>query len=253
MADERRVGAALVVIGNEVLSGRTRDANTQFIGAQLNELGIRLGEVRIIADTCDAIIEAVNALRVRNDYVFTTGGIGPTHDDITAQCIAQAFGVALVCDPGAVALLKRHYGPERFNDSRKRMAYVPEGAMLIDNPVSAAPGFQIENVYVMAGIPRIMQAMFKGIAHRLSGGKPLLSITIATDLGEGMLAADLGRLQDEFSEVEIGSYPSTAQGRMGVRLVLRSTDPKTLAAAGKACRAMVLGLGGEARELDYTA
>jgi molybdenum cofactor synthesis domain-containing protein len=242
-----------VVIGNEVLSGRTRDANTQFIGANLNELGVRLTEVRVVPDTCDAIGEAVNALRARNDYVFTTGGIGPTHDDITAQCVAQAFGVELTCDPNAVALLKRHYGPERFNESRKRMAYVPKGASLIENPVSAAPGFQIENVYVMAGIPRIMQAMFKGIAHRLSGGKPLLSRTIATNLGEGVLAEDLGRLQDEFAEVEIGSYPSTAQGRMGVRLVLRSTDPETLAVAGEACRAMVLALGGEAQELDYTA
>jgi len=253
MVGEKLVNAALVVIGNEVLSGRTRDANTQFIGETLNALGVRLVEVRIVADSCDAIAEAVNTLRVRNDYVFTTGGIGPTHDDITAQCVAQAFGVELVCDPDAVALLKRHYGPERFNDSRKRMAYVPQGASLIENPVSAAPGFQMENVFVMAGIPRIMQAMFKGIAHRLSGGKPLLSQTIATNLGEGVLATDLGRLQDEFSDVEIGSYPSTAQGRMGVRLVLRSTDPETLAVAGEACRAMVLALGGEAQELDYTA
>jgi molybdenum cofactor synthesis domain-containing protein len=253
MGAEKQVNAALVVIGNEVLSGRTRDANTQFIGENLNALGVRLAEVRIVPDSCDAIVEAVNALRARNDYVFTTGGIGPTHDDITAQCVAEAFGVALVAHDDAVALLKRHYGPERFNDARKRMAYVPEGANLIDNPVSAAPGFQIENVFVMAGIPRIMQAMFKSIAHRLSGGKPMLSKTIATNLGEGVLAGALGQLQDEFGDVEIGSYPSTAQGRMGVRLVLRSTDPETLAVAGEACRTMVLELGGEARELDYTA
>jgi molybdenum cofactor synthesis domain-containing protein len=253
MGAEKQVNAALVVIGNEVLSGRTRDANTQFIGENLNNLGVRLAEVRIVPDSCDTIVEAVNALRARNDYVFTTGGIGPTHDDITAQCVAEAFGVALVAHKDAVALLNRHYGPERFNDARKRMAYVPEGATLIDNPVSAAPGFQIENVFVMAGIPRIMQAMFKSIAHRLSGGKPMLSKTIATNLGEGVLAGALGQLQEDFGDVEIGSYPSTAQGRMGVRLVLRSTDPETLALAGEACRTIVLALGGEARELDYTA
>lgn len=253
MAEGKPVSAALVVIGNEVLSGRTRDANTQFIGASLNELGVRLKEVRVVEDACGAIAEAVNALRARYDYVFTTGGIGPTHDDITAQCVAEAFGVELVCDPGAVALLKRHYGPERFNEARKRMAYVPAGAALIENPVSAAPGFQIENVFVMAGIPRIMQAMFKGIAHRLTGGKPLISKTIATNLGEGVLAAELAGLQARFPQVEMGSYPSTAQGRMGVRLVLRSTDPEILEAAGEDCLAMVLGLGGEARELDYTA
>jgi molybdenum cofactor synthesis domain-containing protein len=253
MEEAKPVTAGLVVIGNEVLSGRTRDANTQFIGASLNDLGIRLTEVRVVADSCDAIAEAVNALRARSDYVFTTGGIGPTHDDITAQCVARAFGVELVCDPAAAALLERHYGPERFNESRRRMAFVPEGATLIENPVSAAPGFQIENVFVMAGIPRIMQAMFKSIAHRLSGGAPLLSKTIATDLGEGALAADLGRLQDDFPAVEIGSYPSTAQGRMGVRLVLRSTDREILEEAGAACQAMVVSLGGAARELDYTA
>lgn len=253
MEDAKPVTAGLVVIGNEVLSGRTRDANTQFIGAGLNELGVRLVEVRIVADACDAIAEAVNALRGRYDYVFTTGGIGPTHDDITAQCVAQAFGVELVCDPGAVALLERHYGAENFNESRRRMAYVPEGATLIENPVSAAPGFQIENVFVMAGIPRIMQAMFKSVAHRLTGGRPLLSKTIATDLGEGVLAGDLARLQQRFPGVEIGSYPSTARGRLGVRLVLRSTDPAALKTASEALREMVLGLGGEARELDYTA
>ncbi|TDI66345.1 MAG: competence/damage-inducible protein A [Alphaproteobacteria bacterium] len=250
--EAKPVTAGLVVIGNEILSGRTRDANTQFIGAELNDLGIRLAEVRVVADVCGAIVGAVEALRKEYDYVFVTGGLGPTHDDITARSIAKAFAVELVCDPEAHARLERHYGSERFNAARQRMAYIPEGAALIDNPVSAAPGFRIENVFVMAGIPRIMQAMFASVRHRLSGGAPLLSRTIGTDLGEGTLAAELGRVQEAFPDIQIGSYPSMGSGRSGVRIVLRSVSEDRLGAAVEAVRAMAARLGGQAEELDIT-
>lgn len=249
----KRVTAGLVVIGNEILSGRTQDTNTAFLGAELNGLGIRLMEVRVVADDRDAIISAVNALRRSYDYVFTTGGVGPTHDDITAEAIAAAFSVNLVVDPEAFARLERHYAPGEFNEARQRMARVPEGATLIDNPVSAAPGFQIENVFVMAGIPRIMQAMFASIRPRLAGGAPLLTKTFRTSLGEGTLAKDLGALQSTFPDVEIGSYPSMGGSRRGVRVVCRSEDAARLREAGAALMALVARLGGEAEELDITA
>lgn len=251
--EAKPITSGLVVIGNEILSGRTRDANTQFIGAELNDLGIRLEEVRVVADVCGAIVGAVDALRKEYDYVFVTGGLGPTHDDITAQSIATAFAVELVCDPEALARLQRHYGKERFNEARKRMAYIPDGATLIDNPVSAAPGFQMENVFVMAGIPRIMQAMLGSVRHRLSGGAPLLSRTIATELGEGTLAVDLGSLQESFRDIQIGSYPSMGSGRSGVRIVLRSVSEEQLGVAVEAVLAMVSRLGGRAEELNITA
>lgn len=250
--ETKAVTAGLVVVGNEILSGRTRDANTQFIGAELNDIGIRLLEVRVVADDRDAIVGAVRALRNVFDYVFVTGGLGPTHDDITAQSVAAAFDVELVCDPEAYARLWRHYGDERFNEARKRMAYIPQGATLVDNPVSAAPGFQIENVFVMAGIPRIMQAMFGSVRHRLTGGQPLLSRTVGTDLGEGTLAADLGRLQERFPDVQIGSYPSMGGGRSGVRIVLRSVSEDSLRTAAQAVVEMAAGLGGQAEELGIT-
>jgi len=246
------ITSGLVVIGNEILSGRTRDANTQFIGAELNDLGIRLTEVRVVADVCRAIVSAVDALRKEYNYVFVTGGLGPTHDDITAQSIAKAFAVELVCDPEALARLQRHYGKERFNEARKRMAYIPLGATLIDNPVSVAPGFQIENVFVMAGVPHIMQAMLLSVSHRLAGGAPLLSRTIGTDLGEGTLARDLASVQNSFPDIQIGSYPSMGSGRSGVRIVLRSISGKRLVIAVETVLAMVAQLGGEAEELDIT-
>lgn len=250
--ETKPVKAGVVIVGNEILSGRTQDANTQFLGTELNNLGIRLLEVRVVADECAAIVNAVRALRKDFDYVFVTGGLGPTHDDITARSIAKAFAVDLVCDPEAYARLEHHYGEERFNEARKRMAYIPSGASLIDNPISAAPGFHIENVFVMAGIPRIMQAMFAGISHRLTGGAPLLSRTVATDLGEGTLAGDLERLQEEFPEVQIGSYPSLGGGRSGVRIVLRSTSGDALGIAAEAVLEMASRLGGHAEELDIT-
>ena len=249
----RSYTAALAIIGNEVLSGRTQDKNTAFLAARLNEMGVALKEVRIIADETDAIVAAVNALRRTFDYVFTTGGLGPTHDDITAAAVADAFSVPLARHAEAVKRLQRHYGKEEFNAARQRMAMIPEGASLIDNPVSAAPGFQIENVFVMAGIPRIMQAMFDGIRHRIVGGRPLLSRTVRTGLGEGTLAADLGRLQESYPDIQIGSYPSMAANLSGVRIVLRSTDAARLDRAVEEAIAMVGRLGGEGVLLDIVS
>ncbi len=248
--DSGPVTAGLLIIGNEILSGRTRDTNTTFLATQLNDIGIRLMEVRVVGDEHDAIKAAVNALRRSSDYVFTTGGIGPTHDDITAAAIADAFSLDLVTNADAKARLQGQYGPGEINEARKRMARTPEGAILIDNPISAAPGFQIGNVFVMAGIPRIMKAMFESIRHRLVGGAPLLSRTIRTGLGEGTLADDLGRLQDAFPDIQIGSYPSMATARFGVRIVLRSVDAGHLDAAVGQAMEMVRRLGGDAKELD---
>lgn len=245
--------AALVIIGNEVLSGRTRDANTAFLGARLNALGVRLVEVRIVRDDFAAIAEAVNALRARVDYVFTTGGIGPTHDDITAEAIARAFGVALIEHPEAIARLSRHYAASDFTPARRRMANAPDGATLIDNPVSAAPGFRMENVFVLAGVPKIMQAMFDGIAHELTGGAPLLARTIRTNLPEGRIAGRLATLQQAFPDVEIGSYPHMNARGPNVRVVLRATDRDRLDAAVRAWTAELAALGGIAEEVDITA
>ncbi len=249
---DREVTAALIVIGNEVLSGRTKDANLPYLAARLNDIGVRLKEARVVPDDEDAIVGAVNECRGSYDYVFTTGGIGPTHDDITAQSVARAFGVALRRHPEAVARLGRHYSPGEFNEARLRMANIPEGGTLIDNPVSAAPGFQIENVFVMAGVPAIMRAMFEGLKHRLVGGEPLLSRTIKTTLPEGVVAEGLGALQARFPDVEIGSYPSFARREPGVRVVLRSTDAGRLEVATNELIEVVRSLEGDAQEIDIT-
>lgn len=252
-APASEVTAALIVIGNEVLSGRTRDANLPYLGQRLNELGVRLRETRIIRDDEDAIVRTVNECRHAYDYVFTTGGIGPTHDDITAGCIAKAFGVPLLRHPEAVARLKRHYRSGEFNEARMRMANVPEGGTLIDNPVSAAPGFRIENVFVFAGVPAIMQAMFEGIKHALIGGEPLRARTFRTTLAEGRLAQGLGDIQARFPDVEIGSYPSFTRREPGVRIVLGATDEGRLDEAAGALDELVAELGGESQEIEITA
>jgi len=239
------VTAAVLIIGNEILSGRTQDANLAYLAKGLNEVGVRLGEARVIADVEDEIVAAVNALRARHDYVFTTGGIGPTHDDITAECVAKAFARPLIRHAEALRRLDAHYertGIE-LNEARLRMANTPEGADLIDNPVSSAPGFRVENVYVMAGVPRICQAMFDGIKHTLVGGAPVLTRTVQCGLPEGKLAAGLKAIQDRFGEVEIGSYPSYRAGGFGVAVVLRTTDAAVLAAATDAVAGLVRELG----------
>lgn len=244
------VTAAIVVIGNEILSGRTKDANLVYLAERLNEIGIRLMEGRIVADRDEAIVQAVNECRARYDYVFTTGGIGPTHDDITAGSIAHAFGLPLTPHPEAVARLERHYAHGQLNEARLRMALTPEGATLIDNPISAAPGFRIGNVFVLAGVPAIMQAMFESLRHDLVGGAPLRARTYRTNLAEGVLAEDLGALQSRYPDVEIGSYPSFARREAGVRIVLRSTDMARLTAACGEFVALVRALDGEAEDVE---
>ena len=241
------VTACLIIIGDEILSGRTKDKNLAYLAEKLNETGVRLSECRVVPDIEAEIVAAVNACRAKFDYVFTTGGIGPTHDDITADSVAAAFGVGIDYHPEAMALLQAHYDKTgmEFNESRKRMARVPDGAELIDNPVSKAPGFQIENVFVLAGVPAIMQAMFESLRHKLVGGKPVRSVAIAVYLGEGIMAPGLGALQEKYPDVAMGSYPFYRDGRFGTSIVSRSPDEDRLSAAADEIRALMRELGGE--------
>jgi molybdenum cofactor synthesis domain-containing protein len=250
MAESKTVTAALLIIGNEILSGRTKDANMHFLAEQLTAMGIRLSEARVVPDVAEEIIDAVNALRAKYDYLFTTGGIGPTHDDITAECVARAVGRKLIRNPEARRRLEERWAETgiEMNEARLRMANTPEGAALIDNPVSTAPGFQVENVFVMAGVPKIMQAMFGSLRDRLVGGDPLLSRSVACNLPEGTLASGLGELQARYAEVDIGSYPSYAQSGFRVAVVLRHTDEAVLDAAVREVLALIGELGGEAEE-----
>lgn len=220
--------ACVCLIGNEILSGRTQDQNLSYLGKKLNECGIMLREARVIPDIPEAIIKTINDVRASYDYVFTTGGIGPTHDDITSQCIADAFGVPLVRDPEADRLLRDYYGAERTNDARMKMADIPQGASMIANPVSMAPGFVIDNVYVLAGVPSICQAMMDGIAADLKGGQPMRSLAFDVAKAEGDIADLLTRLQSEHEAVEIGVYPRFSKGRLTCHVVLRCCDEAEL-------------------------
>ena len=225
--------AAMLVIGDEILSGRTRDTNTHHLAEVLTARGIRLMEARVVADDQPAIIAAVNALRSRWDHVFTSGGIGPTHDDITADAIAAAFGVGISHRADAMALLGAHYAARGidFNDARQRMARIPDGAVLIDNPVSIAPGFSLGNVHVMAGVPNIFQAMVAGVAQGIAGGAPLLSQSLRVNRGEGEIAGPFATLAAEFPDLTMGSYPFVQNGSFGTNLVIRGTDGARLDAA----------------------
>jgi molybdenum cofactor synthesis domain-containing protein len=223
--------ACIIIIGNEILSGRTQDKNIQYLAIELNNIGIKLEEVRVIPDIEQTIIDTVNELRVKYDYVFTTGGIGPTHDDITSESMAKAFGVNIVCNPEALKILEDHYGAENVSDTRKKMAFVPEGAKLILNPASKAPGFIMGNVYVMAGVPYIMQAMFAGLKGELKGGKPTQTKSIVVMVGESFIAKGFEDIQKQYPEVEMGSYPFIKENKWGTTLVLRSTDEELLASA----------------------
>ena len=247
MASNKRPTACVLIIGNEILSGRTQDVNLNFLATNFTDLGIELVEARVIADVEAAIISAVNECRELYDYVFTTGGIGPTHDDITAECIAKAFGVELEQNPVArdlIGELCRRNGVE-LNAARLRMANVPVGASLIENSVSAAPGFQMGNVFVLAGVPRIMRDMFDGCRTRLVGGDVVQSRTVTAYLPEGIVAEPLRVLQGQCPNVEIGSYPFYQDGRFGTNLVLRSTDEALLSRACNEVRDMVEELGGD--------
>ena len=244
MSDERIYTAALLIIGNEILSGRTQDANLAYIALGLNRGGVRLAEVRVVPDIEAKIVKAVNELRAENDYVFTTGGIGPTHDDITAHSIAAAFGVKVIRHPDAEKLLRDHYGAD-INEARLKMAEVPEGADLIPNPVSRAPGFRIGNVHVLAGVPRIMQAQFDGVRPTLAGGKPVQSRSLVVYLAESTLAEDLGNIQHRYPSSDIGSYPFGRAGKFGTAIVVRAVEQATVDAAIEEVRAMMIRYGGE--------
>lgn len=237
--------AAIMIVGNEILSGRTQDVNVQFLAERLAQRGIKLAEVRVVRDEEAAIVKAACELSRENTYVFSTGGIGPTHDDITCDCIAKAFNTPVEINVEAKRRLEEYYAPKgiTLNESRLRMARIPVGATLIDNPVSTAPGFKIGNVYVMAGVPKIMQAMFLTFEHTLAQGKPMLSRTVSCSLREGDIGVELGRIQDLFPAVEIGSYPSTTStGEPHLSLVLRATDEALLQQATDKVAAMVKDL-----------
>lgn len=225
--------AAMLVIGDEILSGRTRDSNMHHLAGQLTEAGIDLCEARMVADDPQAIIAAVQALSGQYAHVFTSGGIGPTHDDITADCIAEAFGRSIDVRDDARAILATHYAKSgtELNQARLRMARIPEGAMLIDNPVSAAPGFQVENVYVMAGVPSVFHAMVASVLPGLTGGAPLISKTLRVDRGEGDIAGPLGELAQAYPDLSMGSYPFQKDGKYGAHLVIRGTDVARIDAA----------------------
>ncbi|ASM74223.1 MULTISPECIES: competence/damage-inducible protein A [Roseobacteraceae] len=222
--------AAMLVIGDEILSGRTRDSNMYHLAGQLAERGIDLREVRVVSDDAEAITQAVKALSEAYGHVFTSGGIGPTHDDITADCIAAAFNVHIDVRDDARALLQAHYDRQgsEFNDARKRMARIPDGATLIENPVSVAPGFTMENVHVMAGVPAVFQAMVASVLPTLTGGAPLISRTQRIDRGEGDIAGPLSDLARAYPALSIGSYPFQKDGRYGANIVLRGTDAALL-------------------------
>lgn len=241
--DPTDVTAAILVIGDEILSGRTKDKNIGTIADYLTAIGIALREVRIVPDVEAAIVEAVNQLRARHTYLFTTGGIGPTHDDITADCVAKAFGVGIDVDPRAKAMLLERHKPEDLNAARLRMARIPDGAELIPNPISKAPGFRIGNVFVMAGVPAIMQAMLDQIGPGLARGAPILSETIlALKLPEGTYATPLAEIAGRHPALSIGSYPSMTQSGFENRIVVRGQDAAMLAAARAEIEALVARL-----------
>lgn len=244
MVQERNPTACLLIIGNEVLSGRTQDINVRFLATGLGEIGIVVREVRVIPDVREVIVTTLNEVRARFDHIFTTGGIGPTHDDITSECVAEAFGVPWEPHPEAWARMERHYKPGEFNPARQRMATMPRGAELIDNSESLAPGFTIGNVHVMAGVPRIMQAMFRWLAPRLTGGPRIVQQAVhAVGLPEGRLAEGLTALQQAQAGVDLGSYPYYRASGNGVAIVAKGTDPAAVAAAVAAVAELMRALG----------
>ena len=220
----KKVNAAIIIIGNEILSGRTQDANVVHLSKWLNELGIKVEEVRVIPDVEDCIVNTVNEVRKKFKYVFTTGGIGPTHDDITSRSIAKAFKVSYGYNKEAYETLKKYYKPGEFNDGRKKMAKMPDKASLIYNPSSGAPGFIVENVYCLPGVPSILKSMVNGLKNRISGGKKILSKTISVSTVESEIAKPLEDIQNKFKNIEIGSYPFFRMGKVGVSIVMRSTE-----------------------------
>tara|TARA_B110000196_G_scaffold289402_1_gene274997 strand:+ start:310 stop:1062 length:753 start_codon:yes stop_codon:yes gene_type:complete len=224
MTKNIKVNAAILIIGNEILSGRTQDTNTSTIALWLNSIGVQVQEVRVIPDIEKTIIDTVNMLRKANDYVFTTGGIGPTHDDITAESISKAFDLNYEIHKEAFKILEAYYKPGEFNEGRQKMVWMPKDAKLILNPTSGAPGFSIENVFCLPGVPSILKSMLGGLKNAIVGGKPILSHTISLRTVESEIASSLTLVQNNNKEVEIGSYPFFQAGKLGVSIVIRSED-----------------------------
>jgi molybdenum cofactor synthesis domain-containing protein len=246
MSTESAITAAILVIGDEILSGRTKDKNIGYIAEYLTNIGIDLREVRVVADEEVEIVPALNALRARFTYVFTTGGIGPTHDDITADCVAKAFGVAIDHDPRAVAMLRDRYKPEELNEARLRMARIPAGADLIENPISRAPGFRLGNVIAMAGVPAIMQAMLDNVAPTLATGRRMIAMSVdANGIPEGIYAKALGEIAAGNPTVSIGSYPSFINGGFRNQIIVRGKEAEAVTAAIDAVGAMLKGMTGD--------
>ncbi|MDA9898924.1 competence/damage-inducible protein A [Candidatus Pelagibacter sp.] len=224
MTKNTKVNAAILIIGNEILSGRTQDTNTSTLATWLNSIGVKVGEVRVIPDIQKTIIDTLNTLRSTYDYVFTTGGIGPTHDDITAESVSKAFGLKYEIHKVAYKILQSYYKPGEFNEGRQKMVWMPENANLILNPTSGAPGFNVENVFCLPGVPSILKSMLGGLTNRIVGGKPILSLTISLRTVESEIANALTKVQDDNKDVEIGSYPFFQAGKLGVSIVIRSED-----------------------------
>jgi len=224
MSKKSKINASILIIGNEILSGRTKDTNTSTLATWLNSIGVTVGEVRVIPDIETTIVETLNFLRSTYDYVFTTGGIGPTHDDITAQSVSKAFNIKYETHKEAFKILEAYYKPGEFNDGRQKMAWMPENANLILNPTSGAPGFNIENVYSLPGVPSILKSMLGGLTNSIVGGEPIKSHTISLRTVESEIASSLTKVQNENKDVEIGSYPFFHAGKLGVSIVIRSED-----------------------------
>jgi len=224
MTKNTKVNAAILIIGNEILSGRTQDTNTSTLATWLNSIGVKLNEVRIIPDDEKTIVDTLNVLRKENKYVFTTGGIGPTHDDITASSVSKAFNLKYEIHKEAFKILEEYYQPGDFNEGRQKMVWMPKNAELIINPTSGAPGFSVDNVFCLPGVPSILKSMLGGLKNKIVGGKPILSKSISLKTVESEIANSLSKVQDQNKDVEIGSYPFFHAGKLGVSIVIRSED-----------------------------
>ncbi len=224
MSKKVKVNAAILIIGNEILSGRTKDANTSTLAIWLNDIGVKVEEVRVIPDVENIIVQTLNILRKNYNYVFTTGGIGPTHDDITAKCVSKAFGLRYEIHKEAFKILESYYKPGEFSEGRQKMTWMPENANLILNPTSGAPGFNVENVFSLPGVPSILKSMLGGLTNKIIGGEPIISLTISLRTVESEIANSLTKVQNDNKDVEIGSYPFFHAGKLGVSIVIRSED-----------------------------
>ena len=236
MTKNIKVNAAILIIGNEILSGRTQDTNTSTLATWLNSIGVKVNEVRIIADVEKTIIDTLNVLRKENDYVFTTGGIGPTHDDITAESVSKAFGLRYEIHKEAFQILESYYAKGEFNVGRQKMVWMPQDAELILNPTSGAPGFSVENVFCLPGVPSILRSMLGSLKNKIVGGKPILSQTVSLKTVESEIANSLKKVQNKNKDVEIGSYPFFHAGKLGVSIVLRSENQSKI----DVCSAQIL-------------